>query len=140
MQDCRRSAMALTRNKRDVGVTNEPSLTTSDDELHTKIFRDANSSLTVWYPSELLDRHYRLSTTSSSQSVNQSRKTHLYSVARHSESDAHTQFKSSTRLVHLIYRHVTLINQSVSHSFVHFTLFSAPVKCRHSQSKIAISL
>ena len=67
MQECRRSTEALTRKKRGVDEKNEQTPTTaSDNEPQTnltKVIRDANSTLTVWYPSELLDRNDTRSTT-----------------------------------------------------------------------------
>jgi len=66
MQECRQSTAALTRKKRGVDETinDDQTPSTSDNKLQTnltKVFRDANSTLTVWYPNELLDRNYSLS-------------------------------------------------------------------------------
>jgi len=59
VQDCRRSRAALTRKKRGTDKQNESALTKSDDKPQTKTFRDANATLTVWYPNELLDHGHR---------------------------------------------------------------------------------
>jgi len=62
LQDCHQPvATALTRHRRGADQTDEATLTTSDDKRRTTTFRDTNATLTVWYPSELLDRNYRLS-------------------------------------------------------------------------------
>ena len=61
-QDCGHSTAALARNRRGADETATEATSSEDDEQddaaarRTKTFRDANASLTVWYPSELLQR------------------------------------------------------------------------------------